>query len=78
MQKVANLDRKCRRMALDLSDEVNAIAMKASGTGSRESRIRTSSRRRFAVDKVRCATRGPTRRRPGGQREIYPGAGPTH
>ena len=62
MQKVADLDRKCRRMALDLSDEVNAIAMKASRAGLRESRIRTSSRRRFAVDKVRCATREPTRR----------------
>lgn len=30
LQKIADLDRKCRRMALDLSDEVNAIVMKAS------------------------------------------------
>ena len=62
IQKITNLDRKCRRMALDLSDEVNAIVMKASRAVLRESRICTSSRHRFAVDKVRCATREPTRR----------------
>ena len=30
MQQIADLDRKRRRMALDLSDEVNASVMKAS------------------------------------------------
>lgn len=57
VQKIADLDRKCRRMALDLSDEVNAIVMKASRAGLREPRIRTSFRRRLAGEKVRCPTR---------------------
>ena len=57
MQNIADLDRKCRRMALDLSDEVNAIVMKASRAGLREPRIRTSFRRRLAGEKVRCPTR---------------------
>jgi len=57
MQKIADLDRECRRMALDLSDEVNAIVMKASRAGLREPRIRTSFRRRLAGEKMRCPTR---------------------
>jgi hypothetical protein len=44
-------------MALDLSDEVNAIVMKASRASLREPRIRTILRRRFAAWKVRCPTR---------------------
>ncbi len=55
--KIADLDRKCRRMALDLSDEVNAIVMKSSRASLREPRIRTSFRRRLAGDAVRCPTR---------------------
>jgi hypothetical protein len=57
MQKIADLDRECRRMALDLSDEVNAIVMKASREGLREPRIRTSFRRQLAGEKMRCPTR---------------------
>lgn len=55
--KIADLDRKCRRMALDLSDEVNAIVLKSSRASYREPRIRTSFRRRLAGDTVRCPTR---------------------
>lgn len=57
MLKIADLDRKCRRTALDLSDEVNAIVMKSSRASLREPRIRSSFRRRLAGDKVRCPTR---------------------
>lgn len=57
VQKIADLDRKCRRMALDLSDEVNAIVMKSSRANLREPRTRTSFRQRLAGDKARCPTR---------------------
>ena len=57
MRKIADLDRQCRRTALDPSEEVNAIVMKASRAGLREPRVRTSFRRRLAGEKVRCPTR---------------------
>jgi hypothetical protein len=54
MQQIADLDRKCRRMALDLSDEVNAIVMKA----SRASRACAPfSAAGSPGEKVRCPTR---------------------
>ena len=62
MQQIADIDLKCRRMALALSDEVHAIVMKASRASLREPRIRTRLRRRFAVWKLRCPTREPARR----------------
>jgi len=55
--KIADLDRKCRRMALDLPDEVNEIVMKSSRASLREPRVRTSFRRRLAGDTVHCPTR---------------------
>jgi hypothetical protein len=55
--KIDDLDRKSRRMALDMSDEVNAIVLSASRAGSREPHVRISLRRQLAGDSVPCPTR---------------------
>lgn len=55
--KLADLDRKCRRMALDLPDEVNVIVTRATRSSVRETRIVGSMRRQLAGDAVACPTR---------------------
>jgi hypothetical protein len=55
--KIADLDRKCRRLALDLPDEVNAIIMKASRTTAREALAGGSFRHQLAGTAVQCPTR---------------------
>ena len=55
--KIADLDRKCRRLALDLPDEVNAIVARGTRSAAREARIGGSLRRQLAGDAVACPTR---------------------
>lgn len=55
--KIEDLDRKCRRIALDLPDEVNAIVMKASGAATREAAAGASFRRQLKGTAVDCPTR---------------------
>lgn len=55
--KIADLDRKCRRLALDLPDEVTAIVTRATRSSTREPRIGGSLRRQLAGDAVPCPTR---------------------
>lgn len=55
--KISDLDRKCRRLALDLPDEVNAIVLKATRATVRQAHIGSSLRRQLAGDAVRCPTR---------------------
>ena len=54
---IGDLDRKCRRLALDLPDEVNAIVTRATRAGTREARLGGSLVRQLAGDAVRCPTR---------------------
>ena len=55
--KIADLDRKCRRLALDLPDEVNLIVMGASRATVRQAQVGCSFRQQLAGDAVRCPTR---------------------
>jgi hypothetical protein len=55
--KIADLDRRCRRLALDLPDEANAIVMRSTRSSTREARIGGSLWRRLAGDTVVCPTR---------------------
>ena len=55
--KIADLDRKCRRLALDLPDEVNAIVARATRSAVREASIGGNLRRQLAGDAVACPTR---------------------
>lgn len=55
--KIADLDRKCRTIALDLPDEVNLVVMKASRAKARSAQISSSLRRQLAGEAVRCSTR---------------------
>ena len=55
--KIADLDRKCRTIALDLPDEVNLVVMKASRAKARSAQIGSSLRRQLAGEAVRCPTR---------------------
>jgi hypothetical protein len=68
MQQIADPDRKCRRMALDLSDEVNAIVMKASRASRACAPVSAagSPARRCAAPSGMSArrSRGPARRLP--------------
>ena len=54
--KINDLDRKCRRMALDMPDEVNKIVMKATRASVRQGRIGASMRKQLKGDAVRCPT----------------------
>ena len=54
---IGDLDRKCRRLALDLPDEVNVIVTRATRSGTREARLGGSLVRQLAGDAVRCPTR---------------------
>jgi hypothetical protein len=55
--KIADLDRKCRRIALDLPDEINAVVMKATRTSPRELAAGNNFRRRITAMKAFCPTR---------------------
>ena len=55
--KIADLDRRCRRLALDLPDDANAIVSKATRATARQSQFGASLRRRLKGDAVRCPTR---------------------
>lgn len=55
--KIADLDRRCRRLALDLPDEANALVVKSTRGSVRASHFRSSLRRRLKGDAVRCPTR---------------------
>jgi hypothetical protein len=46
--KVADLETKCKRIALDLPDEVNALFMKASAAAAERTALRGSLRRQLA------------------------------
>jgi len=54
---VGDLDRKCRRIALDLPDEVNTIVTRAMRASTREARLGGSLLGPLAGDAVRCPTR---------------------
>jgi hypothetical protein len=54
---LGDLDRKCRRIALDLPDEVNAIVTKATRSSTRAAQIGGTLLRQLAGDAVRCPTR---------------------
>jgi len=54
---VGDLDRKCRRIALDLPDEVNTIVTRATRASTREARLGGSLLGPLAGDAVRCPTR---------------------
>lgn len=55
--KIADLDRKCRRLALDLPDEINALVMKATRASSRELTVARSFRRQITAINADCPTR---------------------
>ena len=55
--KIADLDRKCRRLALDLPDEINALVMKATRSSSRELTVTRNFRRQITAINADCPTR---------------------
>jgi hypothetical protein len=55
--KINDLDRKCRRLALDLPDQVNAIVTKATRARERDAPLGGNLRRQLAGDRARCPTR---------------------
>ena len=55
--KIDDLDRKCRRLALDLPDEVNAIVTRATRSVARGALLGRHLIRQLAGDAVRCPTR---------------------
>ena len=55
--KIADLDRKCRRLALDLPDEINAIVTKATRVSQRESGVGDSFRHQIAAVQAPCPAR---------------------
>lgn len=55
--RIGDLDRRCRKLALDLSDDINAIVMRASRGNPRASVGVRSFRRMLAGTNVRCPTR---------------------
>jgi hypothetical protein len=55
--KIADLDRRCRRLALDLPDDANALVVKSTRGSVRASHFRSSLGRRLKGDAVRCPTR---------------------
>jgi len=54
--KIADLDRKCRRLALDLPDEINAVVMKATRSSPRELAVGNNFRRQITAVKAFCPT----------------------
>ena len=57
MLKIADLDRKCRTMALDLPDEANQIVNRATRVAVRQVQAGWSFRQQLSGDKVWCPTR---------------------
>lgn len=55
--KISDLDRKCRRTALDLPDEINLIVMKATRMPARELGVDNSFRRQISAINRPCPTR---------------------
>ena len=55
--KISDLDRKCRRTALDLPDEINLIVMKATRMPARELGVDNSFRRQISAINRYCPTR---------------------
>jgi hypothetical protein len=55
--KIADLDRRCRRLALDLPDEANAIVLKGTRSATRPAELGGSLWHRLAGDTVECPTR---------------------
>lgn len=62
LAKIADLDRRCRRLALDLPDEANALVVKSTRANPRHAEFRSSLRRRLKGDAVRCPTREASRK----------------
>jgi hypothetical protein len=60
--KIADLDRRCRRLALDLPDEANALVLGATRASTREAKLAGSLRMRLRGERVRCPTREATRK----------------
>jgi hypothetical protein len=60
--KIADLDQRCRRIALDLPDEANALVLAATRATARQAQFAGSLRRRLRGDRVRCPTREATRK----------------
>jgi hypothetical protein len=54
---INDLDRKCRRLALDLPDDANAIVIRATRATTRQAQLGSTLRRQLAGDSVPCATR---------------------
>lgn len=59
--KIADLDRKCRAIVLDLPDEANHIVSRATRASARQMQTRWSFRRQLAGDRVTCPTRNACR-----------------
>lgn len=55
--KIADLDRKCRRIALDLPDEITAIVTKSTRASPRELAVNSSFRRQIMAVNAKCPTR---------------------
>jgi len=58
--KIADLDRRCRRIALDLPDQANALVIGATRSAAREAELGGSLRQRLRGERVRCPTREAT------------------
>ena len=55
--KIDDLDRRCRKLALDLPDDINAMVMRATRSKSRESKLGSGFRRMLAGTDARCPAR---------------------
>ena len=55
--KITDLDRKCRRIALDLPDEINAIVTKSTRVSPRELVVNSNFRRQIMAVNAKCPTR---------------------
>ena len=55
--KIVDLDRKCRRLALDLPDEINAVVMKSTRATPRELAVNSNFRRQISAVNAPCPTR---------------------
>ncbi len=55
--KISDLDRKCRRLALDLPDEINAVIIKSSRATPRELAVNSNFRRQISAVNAASPTR---------------------
>lgn len=60
--KIADLDRRCRRIALDLPDAANAIVIGSTRATARQAELAGSLRQRLRGERVRCPTREACRK----------------